>query len=120
LKTVSAAHSKDHILIAAQLLDAAKASDTGKVNDAQTRWYANADEIAAFLNGANHKNWPLDHIKTMMKMHLDLTLDDAVAQLQGNYAASIAAYEKVHQEILEMADMLSEGIIKQFPKQFQS
>ncbi len=109
---------KDHILIAAELLDAAKAGDTGKANDAQTRWYVNADDIAVFLNGANPKNWPLDHMKVMMKMHLDLTLEEAVAQLQGNYAASVAAYDKVHQEILEMADMLSEGIINQFPEKF--
>jgi hypothetical protein len=109
---------KDHILIAAELLDAAKAGATGKVNDAQTRWYVNADDIAVFLNSANSKNWPLDHMKLMMKMHLDLTLEEAVAQLQGNYAASVAAYDKVHQEILEMADMLSEGIINQFPEKF--
>lgn len=109
---------KDHILIAAELLDAAKAGATGKVNDAQTRWYVNADDIAVFLNSANPKNWPLDHMKLMMKMHLDLTLEEAVAQLQGNYAVSVAAYDKVHQEILEMADMLSEGIINQFPEKF--
>jgi hypothetical protein len=109
---------KDHILIAAELLDAAKAGASGNVSDAQTRWYLNADDIAVFLNSANSKNWPLDHMKLMMKMHLDMTLEEAVAQLQGNYAASIAAYEKIHQEILEMADMLSAGIIAQFPEKF--
>jgi hypothetical protein len=30
----------------------------------------------------------------------------------------IAAYEAVHLQILEMADMLSDGIIRQFPNKF--
>lgn len=35
-------------------LRAAKAGDTTKVNDA-SQWYVNADQIAAFLSGANPK-----------------------------------------------------------------
>ena len=51
----------------------------------------------------------------MMKDHLDLTLNEAVARLQGRYADDIAAYDAVHAEILSMADMLSDGITAQFP-----
>src|SRR5919106_2767276 len=40
---------KDHILIAAELLAAAKAGDTAKFEEANKRWYENANEIAAFL-----------------------------------------------------------------------
>ena len=109
---------RDHILIAAELIDAAKRGDTAAFNDANTRWYANADEIAAFLNAANPKNWPLADAKAMMHTHLDLTLKEAAARLHGDYAADIAAYDEVHLEILQMADMLSSGIIKQFPKKF--
>jgi hypothetical protein len=54
----------------------------------------------------------------MMKSHLDLTLKEAVARLQGRYADDIAAYDEVHAEILSMADMLSDGIIAQFPSHF--
>jgi hypothetical protein len=54
----------------------------------------------------------------MMKDHLDLTLKEAVARLDGRYADDIAAYDEVHVEILQMADMLSDGIIAQFPNAF--
>ncbi|HKY54448.1 MAG TPA: hypothetical protein VJM08_09090 [Anaerolineales bacterium] len=108
----------DHILIAVDLLDAAKGSDTTKFDDAHTRWYDNADQIAAFLSTANPTNWPQTEMETMMKSHLDLTLEEATARLNKDWAADVAAYDKVHDEILHMADMLSNGIIKQFPDQF--
>jgi hypothetical protein len=54
----------------------------------------------------------------MMRDHLDLTLQEAAHQLGGDYAASVADYDAVVTEILEMADMLSTGIIKQFPNAF--
>jgi hypothetical protein len=111
---------REHILLAAQLLNAAKAGDQAGVNAASTDWYANADEIAAFLHAANPNNWALAEMQQMMRSHLDLTLEEAVARLQGRYADDVAAYDKVHAEILEMADMLSDGIIAQFPKRFAS
>lgn len=110
---------RDHILIAADLLTAAKAGDSAGVAEAKARWYANADEIATFLHQANPDEWPLDEMKLMMRKHLDLTLVEAVAHLQGDWSADIAAYEQVHQEILQMADMLSTGIIRQFPNKFK-
>lgn len=111
---------REHILIAAEILQAAKIGDTAALEDAIERWYANGDDIAVFLNTANPKNWPLEEMKAMMREHLDLTLEEAVAYLNGDYEASIAAYEEVHLQALGMADMLSEGIIKQFPQKFRT
>jgi hypothetical protein len=110
---------RGHILTAAELLAAAKAGDTAKVGEASKRWYTNADEIAAFLSSANPKAWPLGEMKVMMKEHLDLTLEEASARLKGDWAADIAAYDNVHKQILHMADMLSAGIIRQFPAKFR-
>ncbi|WP_376791839.1 glycosyltransferase [Thermoflexus sp.] len=109
---------KEHILIAADLLAAAKAGDAAKVDAATALWYANADEIAAFLNSANPKNWPLADMKAELKMHLDLTLDEAVARLQGKFADDVQAFDKAHEHILKLADLLSTGIINQFPDRF--
>lgn len=109
---------RDHILTAAQLIAAAKAGDAAGVASASTEWYANAHDIAVALHGLNPDHWALADLDTMMKDHLDLTLEEAVARLQGRYADDIAAYDKVHAEILSMADMLSDGIIAQFPSKF--
>ena len=110
---------RDHILIAAEIIQAAKAGDSSAQEDAIARWYANADEIAEFLHSANPENWPLEEMKAMMRDHLDLTLQEAVAYLEGRHAASVAAYDQIHLQALDMADMLSEGIVKQFPKKFK-
>jgi hypothetical protein len=109
---------REHILIAADLVNAAKSGDAAKVADAKGRWYANADAIAAFLNQANPEHWSLDDMQGMMHDHLDLTLAEAVARLQNDWPADIAAYDRVHTQILLMADMLAAGIIDQFPEQF--
>lgn len=110
---------KDHITIATEIIDAAKAGDTAKKDEAANRWKTNADDIATFLSNANPKNWPVDEMKKMMQQHLDLTTNEVVARLHGDWAADIAAYEKVHEQILKMADMLSGGITKQFPNKFK-
>lgn len=110
---------REHILTAAALITAAKAGDAQAVQTTSAAWYANADAIAAALHGLNPANWELIDMQAMMRTHLGRTLEEAVARLQGRYADDIAAYEAVHADILVMADMLSDGIVRQFPDRFQ-
>ncbi len=109
---------REHILIAADLIAAARAGDETAVADAQARWTANADEIASFLAAANPRSWGLDEMKTMLHEHLRLTANEAIARIQGDWAADVAAYDQIHLQALGMADMLSNGIVKQFPARF--
>jgi len=106
-----------HITIAADLLKAAKSNDENAFKEINKKWYDNADEIAGFLSSAN-PNWTKDEMTMMMHDHLALTTDEAVARLKKDYAADVSAYDKVHNEIISMSDMLAEGIIKQFPEKF--
>lgn len=109
---------KDHILIAASIVNAAKAGDNAKVASENKRWRDNATDIAKFLHGANPKQWPEATLESAMFMHLDQTLDEATHQLKGDYAASVQDYDHVVKHILGMADVLSDGIIAQFPAKF--
>ena len=109
---------RDHILIAADILTAAKNRDSAGVEEANARWHGNADEIADFLAAANPKNWPQEEMREMMSGHLDWTLAEAVARLNADWNADVAAYDHIHRDILHMADMLSIGIINRFPGRF--
>jgi len=109
---------REHITTAADLLKAAKAGNNSAFQDANKKWFANADEISTFLSKAN-PHWKLDDMKKMMHDHLNLTTEEATARLKKDYDADVKAYDKVHDEILMMADMLTDGILQQFPDKFK-
>lgn len=44
---------KEHIVIAGKIVDAAKTGKEALVKQLNKEWYRNADDIAAFLSGAN-------------------------------------------------------------------
>ena len=106
----------EHIIGAAELLGAIK--NGGDVDAATEAWYANGAEIGAFLADANPRNWNRDDMQAMMAEHLDLTFAEAAARFAPDYPADVAAYDQIHDQILHMADMLSAGIIAQFPASF--
>lgn len=106
---------KEHITIAGKLIVAVRERRRAEAIRLGDLWYKNADTIAAFLNSANPKNWPLATMKSIMREHLDLTAKEANAYLQGNYKQSLSFYDQVHNQIMKMAEMLAEGINKQFP-----
>lgn len=107
-----------HIAEAATILTALDDGDNATLTSALEQWYINADSIAAFLSSAN-PNWTFDEMQMMMHEHLDLTTAEAIARKNADYAGDVAAYDAVHVAILEMADMLAEGIVQQFPNKFK-
>ena len=109
---------RTHITQAADLLKAAKAGDQAALAKARQAWYANADDIAAFLSRVNPKNWPVDRIKTMLHTELDQTIAETTNRLNGNYQAEFAAYDAAEDQILKLADTFSSGIVAQFPDRF--
>lgn len=109
---------KVHIAISADVVKSAKAGNTPALDEANKKWYANADEISAFLSKAN-PNWTLTDMQMMMNDHLKLTTDEAVQRIKKNYDADVVAFDKVQEEILKMSTMLADGIIKQFPEKFK-
>jgi hypothetical protein len=110
---------KEHILGAVALLQAAKSGDADQIGKASSAWYANGNQIADFLHAANPRAWSRTEMRAMMKTHLDQTLKEGQDRLAGRYNADVRDYEAIHRHILAMADELSAGIMKQFPKRFR-
>jgi hypothetical protein len=112
-----AALLRDHILIATEVVTAAKAGDEQQIADAQAKWSANGKDIAAFLSEAN-PNWPKADLEEMLQVHLDLTTGEVVGRLQQDWEADIRSYDEGHAHMLMFADMLADGLVKQFPEKF--
>jgi hypothetical protein len=113
-----AALLRDHILIAAEIVTAAKAGKMDEVAAGQKKWSANGKDIAAFLSGAN-PHWPKKDLEHMLQTHLDLTTGEVVGRLKKDWAADIKSYDEGHAHMLMFADMLADGIAEQFPAKFK-
>ena len=109
---------REHILIAADLIAAAKKGDQAAVRRQQARWTANADRLATFLSSANPRFWKVGEMKGMLYKHLGLTTAEVLDRLNHRWGADVRDADKVRAQALEMADMLSDGIIGQFSSRF--
>lgn len=113
-----AAMLKDQILIATEVVKAAKADSKEQLVAAQKKWSENGKEIAAFLSAAN-PNWPKQTLESMLEEHLVLTTGEVVGRLKKDWDADIKSYDMGHIHMLMFSDMLAEGITRQFPEKFK-
>ncbi|WP_066676477.1 glycosyltransferase [Clostridium septicum] len=109
---------RDHIALAGKVLEAAKNKNKDELDKYNKLWYDNADKIADFLSSAN-PNYNNKELKDMLYKHLQFVTDQVVARLNNNWKDDIESFDKGENHIINFADIISDGIIKQFPEKFQ-
>jgi len=109
----------EHIQLAVPVLKAAKDGDNNALDKAVKDWYANAKEIGSFLASANPKNWTAKDTQGALEMHITHTIAYSVSILKGNYTQSFGGFEEALHHMVHLADILTEGIVKQFPEKFK-
>ncbi|MDK2586612.1 glycosyltransferase [Romboutsia sedimentorum] len=113
-----AALLREHIELAGKVADGAKSGNKDDLEKYNKLWHENADKIANFLSSAN-PNYSNKTLKDMLYMHLQFVTDQVVYRLNKDWNADIKAYDKGENHMIEFADILSDGIIKQFPEKFK-
>ncbi len=108
----------EHIQDAVPVLNAAKGGDKAALDVAVKAWYANAREIGVFLSSANPKNWTAKETGSALEMHITHTIAYSVGILKGDYTQSFGGFEEALHHMIHLADILTDGIIKQFPDKF--
>lgn len=106
-----------HLTLAADLVKAAMAGDTKKAADIEKKWYENADDIAELLGSIN-PYWSVNAWKRMLHEHLRLVKQEAVDIIEKKYQKGISTYDTIEIQAQGMADMMTEGIARQFPQIF--
>lgn len=109
---------KEHIIIAGQIIDAAKKRDQASVDRFNRDWHRNADEIVAFLANAN-PNWSKKDLTDMFYTHLKFTTDEVVDRLEKDWMGDIKTADLNETHLIHMGDFLTDGIVKQFPEKFE-
>ena len=54
----------------------------------------------------------------MLYEHLRLVKAEAIDMLRKDYQSGVDIYDEIEIQALEMADMMAQGIIRQFPNKF--
>ncbi|WP_226003002.1 glycosyltransferase [Paenibacillus sp. BJ-4] len=108
---------REHILIAGKIVVAAKAGNQADVKKLEAVWHRNADDIAKFLSAAN-SNWQFKALQDMLYTHLQLIKEVVLDCIKGDWKADIAATDKNEIHMIHLADILTKGIVKQFPGKF--
>ena len=108
---------KEHIVIAGKIIDAARIGDEKNVNKYNKEWVKNADKIVLFLTNAN-PNYSRKELTEIFYIHLKLTTDEVVYRLQKDWDNDIKTADKNEAHLIMMGDMLTDGIVKQFPQKF--
>ncbi|MFA5634591.1 MAG: hypothetical protein WCX60_01385 [Anaerovoracaceae bacterium] len=104
---------RDHLLLAAELLNAAKAGEEEAAEMARRKWYDNASHIAFFLSEIN-PYWSEDRWKILLFDHLRMVEETATFRMKGRFAEEIAVTDMNEDRALSMADYMAAGVIRQF------
>jgi len=106
---------RQHTSLVKEMIEASMAKNTAKLTEADKRWRANADSITTLLSTVNPTNWPMATIQPVLVGGMNLTIAETNARLKKDYDTDVQTFDTILAQSLNLADMLSAGLIKQFP-----
>jgi hypothetical protein len=100
-----------------EYLDAAVKKDAAAASKATDHLTANAQDIAAFLSGAN-PNLPKETLEELLLAHGGHHLQQIQEVQAGQYEKEAATWSAMKGHIYVIADALTDALAKQFPEKF--
>ncbi|MFH1189506.1 MAG: hypothetical protein V1682_02305 [Candidatus Omnitrophota bacterium] len=107
---------KKDVSLTAKIIKTAKAGNERDIEWAKKGWYANAFGLAGFF--AITRNQTMEYLTNMLYKHLDLTWGEIQSMLKKDKAKDLEYYEKDRAHMIMLSDVLTDGLVKQFPKRF--
>jgi len=108
---------KKDVALTSEVIKAAKRGKKKDMDWAKKKWYANAFLLAGFLSIPNNQD--MKDLKDMLYKHLDLVMGEIEAMLGEDGAKDLDYYERDRAHMLMFSDVLTDGIIEQFPYKFK-
>lgn len=98
-------------------MNAAFSGGNAAMDAAKTKMIINAQDIAAFLSSAN-PNWPKEALLSALGSHGALHMAQIEEINAKNFKAKAKTWVQEKAQVFQIAGVLAEGIVKQFPERF--
>ncbi|MCH5344467.1 MAG: LysM peptidoglycan-binding domain-containing protein [Acetatifactor sp.] len=104
---------QEHVQLTGELMKALRDGESERAEQVEQEWHQNADRIARMLSSAN-ADYNYEQLAQMLNMHLDLMKRQMTTDLNNQYEEFVTATDENNAHLIELADELTEGLIKQF------
>lgn len=108
---------RNHILITLDMFNAIKRNDARTLANLENELSKNSQEFANFLASIN-PNYDRVRLNDMFRRHESDLKNLAILTRDKKYEQANDLFNQIKSQALDMADMLTDGIIKAFPNQF--
>lgn len=103
----------EHTDMGTQIMKAMQDNDMQAAERLERQWYQNAEKIAALLAGLNTE-YTYEDILRELSRHMDMTRRQMTAAMNHEHDEEIRIFDESENQILELADYLTSGLLKQF------
>ncbi|MCM1044279.1 MAG: LysM peptidoglycan-binding domain-containing protein [Candidatus Gastranaerophilales bacterium] len=103
----------EHVQLGGELMKALRDGEKDEAETVEKDWHDNADRIARMLSSAN-SDYNYEELAQMLNMHLDLMKRQMTTDLNNQYEEFVKATDENDKQLLQLADKLTEGLVKQF------
>ena len=108
----------NHLTMVINYVMATRDGNTQAAADAENQLNNNAVQMISFLTSIN-PNWETTDLQRMISEYMSLTKEEIDATMSQNFEDSINIFADIERGALEMADMMTKGIVNQFPQYFR-
>jgi hypothetical protein len=109
---------KHYVLLTGAVVATARGGDSLATVAAYNNWSAGSDSVVQSLARTN-PNWPDTRLGDLMRQYRDQTWRQVLARTRQDWMADVAACDQAQIEAQAIADLLSTGMVKQFPDKFK-
>lgn len=100
----------EHVELTGDLIRTQKEGNTENYDAIIKEWYGNANQLAELLGDIN-PYFGGRQTRNMLLNYLDMTRESIEQQLKGDYGISIDTFRDLKNQVLEMADYFSRGLL---------
>lgn len=103
----------EHTRLTGEVMKATQHPEMAGMENVERQWYQNAEQVAKLLSSINSE-YSYDDILKALTRHLDMTKRQMLAALNQEFDEEIRIFDESENQILEMADYLTNGLLEQF------